>query len=159
MAITATNTTTDFEKPADGIYEATFSGWEEPEPHPAFGPGVKLIWQLPDGNDKWQFCSQKLSPKATLRIVVQALGAVVSPGKSYELDDLLNPLVGSKAQILIKTGEDGRQKVTDILPAKGGQKAAPAPSDDVGDCFICEEPGTAFDGRGRPVCEAHKSVN
>lgn len=123
MAMTVSDGT--FEELAEGIHEAMFSGYEESSGE--FGPSVKLVWSLyedgkPTDNEKWQFCSQKLTPRATLYNVAKAMGWAPVVGESMELAELLDPLVGTVVNLVVKhedTPKGVRAKVTDVLPIKG----------------------------------------
>lgn len=125
MAITAQEST--FTPIDEGVYVAGFFGWEEAEDK-GFGPGIKLIWTFTDERkdngdplDIWQFCSQKLTPKSALWNVMKGLGRTPTLGTSYELDELLDPCIGTEANLTIKHVEGGkgpRAKVTDVTPLK-----------------------------------------
>ena len=153
MAIKATDTT-DFERPADGVHEATFDGYELEETGP-YGPSVKLVWKLTDGTEKWQWVGQKLGIKAKLREIVTLLGGEVKAGNFYEVSDLLDPLVGTPVKLYLKTNEEDKQKVLDVMKSGAAPVAA---ADGIGDCFICRKPGSRYDGEGRVVCEPHASI-
>ena len=123
MALTAQEST--FELVSEGIHDGMLSGWEE-TPAGQYGPGIKIIWYLTNEPDKangdpadiWQFVSQKLTPKSNLWALLKGLGNAPTMGKQYELEELLDPLVGTTANLVIRH-EDGpngpRAKVKDVL--------------------------------------------
>lgn len=127
MAITAQEST--FEPVAEGIYKGMLMEWEEAEDK-GFGPGIKLMWNLVDEPDKangdpadiWQFCSQKLTPRSNFWNILKGMGCEPTLGETYELEELLDPCVGTVVNLVVKH-EDGpngpRAKVKDVLPEKG----------------------------------------
>lgn len=151
-----------------GVYPATLTGYEE-QPDNGFGPGVKLIWQLDgledrDGNprEKWQFTSQKLTPKSKLWGTLTAIGVKVVLGTTYNLDDLMGQAVGRRAQLTVKhvptpTGESAR--VTDVNGVVGQASPAPkaAKAESIATCAVegCASEVAKFTNRGTPLCAEH----
>lgn len=172
-----TITAKPFEGLKPGMYPATLDGYEEDSGE--FGPSIKLIWALDgmtnaDGEQvtKWQWVSQKLTPRSNLWNILKTLGTTPVFNQDYEVDELLAPQVGAHVQLMIKQvdGAQGPQdKIVDMVAANGaaptsakappsakkaGGKATPAAATGLGPCVVCDEPGTAYTGKGKVVCDA-----
>lgn len=132
MTITAKEST--FEEMTEGVYTGIFRGWEDAGAS-QYGPGVKLIWALPDlldkdnaPREKWQFASQTLTPRTKLWGICKALGAEPVLGSDYELDELLDPLVGAQATLVVTHDDAGKAKITNVLPmAQNARPVSPSP--------------------------------
>lgn len=166
-----------FEELPDDIYAAQLTAFEEIK-EGEYGPRIKLVWSLDDmenedgsPRDKWQWVSQKLTPKSTLWAVSKALGVTPDLGNNYELDEYMNGLVGRRAQLVVKTvdGPKGpRAQITDIIPARGQaaakrpaapvaapKAAAVADADAACDDEGCGEPVDYFTNKGKGFCVNH----
>lgn len=173
MSITAQESS--FEELAENIYPATLSAWEETAGG-QYGPGVKIIWTLHgleksngDPQDKWQFVTQKLTPKSTLWAICKTLGEMPVLGRSYEVDEVMDPLVGTQANLVIKhedTPNGPRARVTEVMALNGSApqvaaRSAPgaAPravaNKDVCKVTGCGVEATKYTGGGSPLCDAH----
>ena len=171
-----TITAKPFEGLKPGMYPATLEGYAEDWGE--FGPSIKLIWALDgmtnaDGEQvtKWQWVSQKLTPRSNLWNILKTLGTTPVFNQDYEVDELLAPLVGASVQLMIKQvdGPQGPQdKIVDMVaetaapaaakspPAARRAASAPAATESVGPCISCGGPSTAFTGKGKPICEECK---
>lgn len=174
-----TLTAKPFEGLKAGIYPAHLQGYEESSGE--YGPSIKLIWALDgmtkaDGEQatKWQWVSQKLSPRSNLWSICSTLGKTPVLNEEYDLDDLIGPFVGKAAQLIIKMvdGPNGPQdKITDIMafegdgappPAQFAERAAPAAKKpatqaasatcDVDDCSAAVD---RYTKKGKALCAEH----
>ena len=117
---TITAKDSSFEQMEEGIHEGILVGYEEAEDK-GFGPGIKFIWEVGD-RQEWQYTSQKLSTKSNLWGLLKSLGQTPEVGTSYELEDLLDPLIGSEAHLVVKevdTPTGPRNKIVEVMPKKG----------------------------------------
>ena len=83
-------------------------------------------------------------------------------------------VVGKPCRIVLVSGTDDKGQPGTSLNVVGlAAKAAPKKAgvvqqlreeqpenvnQDIGPCVICDEPGTAFSAKGKPLCEAHKTA-
>ena len=98
-----------------GNYSAEFIGVEEFENE--FGPGVRLKWQVNNGERTGSttsaMCSQKLSPKSKLYQFVKAMkGDEITAGEQIDLQSYL----GLKGLIVVVESESGATYVESFLP-------------------------------------------
>lgn len=157
----------------EGVYPATFTNYELDDSG-MYGPSVKLIWELDgqfdskgDIKEKWQFLSLKLTPRSNLWGVVKSLGVQPVLGESYEIEAILDPLLGTKRNLLIKhiDGEKGvSAKITEILPAAAAPKAATPrkpqnttvdPEPEICAVTGCQNVYDHFTNGGKPLCKDH----
>src|SRR5690349_2999228 len=101
-----TITAKQYELRPEGIYPGTFTAWEETEAG-QWGPGVKLAFTHGVRDDRKPdqdclFASQKLTPKSSLWKILTRMGASPLLGQSYELDALIDPLIGFNGNLIIK---------------------------------------------------------
>ena len=78
-----------------------------------YGPGVKLIWKILDGEfageEATRICSMKLSPKSNLYQFVKALGGrEPQPGERIELDSF----VGTRGSVVVEELPSGSTRVS-----------------------------------------------
>lgn len=141
--------------------------------YPDSGPQLKIGFALEDvadedGNmvvlNKW--ISQKWSDKSNLFLLARACGVADDPKQPFKVSALLD----GKCQVVVvrkNQGQDNeRPGIETFMPrrkaaartapkaAAPAKAAAPEP-DGIGDCVVCDEPGTRFTGKGKPVCDAH----
>lgn len=124
--------------PSDGEHLATLSEYEDlgemPDP---YNQGktkrrLKLVWQLEDGAEQWDWVTASLHSQSTLYEIASVLMGQAPP-KRLDLDNL----IGMRCRIIIKhyQGQDGKtkSKVENYLPAPNGKPvvAGPITDDDV----------------------------
>ncbi len=179
-----TITAKPFEGLKPGLYPATLDGYEEDSGE--FGPSIKLIWGLDgltnadgDAITKWQWVSQKLTPRSNLWNVLKTLGFTPVLNQDYEVDELMAPHVGARVQLMIKMvdGANGPQeRITDMVAVDNGAapakvtsaKTPPAAAkkplaqrlaepEEMPACCVpgCKKMGDAFDGDGNAFCTKH----
>lgn len=109
-----------------GMYKAKFTEWEEKE-NPKYGPYVRLVFEITDGEHTETTRSLVASTKLTkgktkettsklFKVVSGLMGKEPKPDEEISLDDL----VGTECQILIedRPGDDGWQEITKVVPRK-----------------------------------------
>lgn len=179
-----TITAKEFEGLKPGMYPGDLEGYEEADGN--FGPSIKLIWALfekdgvtplkkADGEQitKWQWVSQKLTPRSNLWNLLKSLGMTPVLGQEYEVDELMAPHVGRRASLMIKlvdTPTGPTDKIVDIMvedaPASApaskappaAKKAAPAAAEPAAEvCCVPKCGGVLFkyDDEGNPFCQKH----
>ena len=75
-----------------------------------------------------------------------------TPGLARASADATPPwLAGVSAVTTAPSPPVGRADTEDVLADDG-------PGPELGPCFICDGPAVAYDGRGREVCELHRTV-
>ena len=99
-----------------GGYAAEYVGAEAFENESEYGPGVKLKWQILDGEHQGteasRIVSQKLSPKSNLCKFVKALkGSDIAAGEEVDLQSY----VGTRGMIVVEEVESGATRVGSFL--------------------------------------------
>ncbi len=146
--------------------------------YPDAGPRYKLTFTLEGRADDagepvvlYRWVSQKItlgSMTSKLAEFAVALGVPPTAGVPYRVSQLL----GRRCRLFVnlkETPNGTRPQIADVLAPEAartvaaGKTAQPDPlasqDEGVGACFICDAPASAYDGRGREVCEAHKTVH
>lgn len=128
----------EFNMPEDGEHTATFASYEDlGEMADPYNPGkmkrrLKVVWELEDGAEQWDWMTASLHTQATLYEVASVLLGH-NPPKRMDLDDL----VGLSCRIIIKhyEGQDGKtkSKVESYLPATNPRARQPAAASPITD--------------------------
>lgn len=97
-----------------GGYAAEYVGAEAFENE--FGPGVKLMWRILDGEyqgtEATRIVSQKLSPKSNLcRFVKSLKGSDIAAGEEVDLQSY----VGTRGMIVVEETDSGATRVGSFL--------------------------------------------
>jgi hypothetical protein len=98
-----------------GVYQVVFvraEAFNEGD----FGPGVKLIWKILDGElageETNRICSLKLSPKTNLFKFVKALGGrEPQPGEQIELDSFAD----TRGSVVVEELPSGSTRVSAFI--------------------------------------------
>ena len=152
--------------------------------YPEAGPRYKLTFILEGMLDEegapialYRWVSQKLTLGAKpskLTEFATALGLPPVAGQPYAVDRL----IGRRCRLFVnlkETPNGTRPFIADVMvmtvpaaagavPARGKRAdtedvlADDGPGPELGPCFICDGPAVAYDGRGREVCELHRTV-
>ena len=164
-----------------GAYNAVIDSIEDTGISPQYpdsGPQLKIGFALvdqPDENgnpvvlNRW--ISQKWSEKSNLFLLARACGLATDPSEPFKVSSLRF----AECQVVVVRKNAGKENerpgIETFLPRQKAKAAAKAPlaqrlapkaaeeaESDVGPCVVCDAPGTAFTSKGKPVCEAHKTL-
>lgn len=88
-----------------GHHSATFSdAFEMPESDNGYGPAMKLVWTLDDGQEATRICSiQPTAKNATGKLLAGLLGRQLEPNADWDI----TPCIGQKYLIVVEMSESG----------------------------------------------------
>ncbi len=163
-----------------GSYDATITGFTDAgvsTVYPKDGPRVRLELTLDgmlddEGNPivMYRYDSQKMTTGAMTSNLwkwAEAAGIPPQKGVGFKMSNFLGCKVQAVVNVEKKADGTSRPKVTALLPPRKNRSGLAASvraeqpenvNQDIGGCIVCDEPGTAFSPKGKPLCEAHKHV-